>query len=149
MMGLFTEMGPWRPVSDGQLARNPSSWTKYASMVFVEQPVGVGYSYTTDDHDVQDFNDFRAARDNVMIVKQFFETYPERKGQDFYLASESYGGHYMVQWTLALLNDPGSAELRKHFKGYMVGNPYTSFASGTIAMMNVLWGLQLIPQPAW
>ncbi len=149
MMGLFTEMGPWRPMSDGQLARNPYSWTKLASMVFLEQPVGVGFSYTTNKAGIEDFNDYRASRDNLMIIKKFFETYPERKGQDFYLASESYGGHYIPQWTLQLFNDPTSEDLRKSFKGYLVGNPYTSFASGTIAMMNVLWGLQLIPLPAW
>ena len=41
-------MGPWRVVKDKKVARNPYSWTRLASMVFLEQPVGVGFSYTTD-----------------------------------------------------------------------------------------------------
>ncbi len=40
-------MGPWRVQANRTLARNPFSWTRVAGMVFVEQPVGVGFSYTT------------------------------------------------------------------------------------------------------
>jgi hypothetical protein len=31
----------------------------------------------------------------------------------------------------------------------LVGNPFTSYASASVAMANVLWGLQLIPRTAW
>lgn len=34
-------------------------------------------------------------------------------------------------------------DLRKTFQGLLLGNPFTSYASGSIAMANVLWGLQL------
>lgn len=42
-----------------------------------------------------------------------------------------------------------SFRLVDNFKGFMVGNAYTSFASGTIAGANVQWGLQLLPAPLW
>lgn len=148
LLGLFTEMGPWRPISNGSLARNPFSWTKYASMVFLEQPVGVGFSFTTDETLLGSFNDYRAANDNLLILKAFFAQFPTRSQNSFYLSAESYGGHYIPQWTLKVLNDPDQS-LRDRFKGVLVGNPFTSFASGTIAMANVLWGLQLVPAPAW
>lgn len=48
LLGLFTEMGPWRANEYGGLTRNPYAWTKHASMVFLEQPIGVGFSYSTD-----------------------------------------------------------------------------------------------------
>lgn len=38
---------------------------------------------------------------------------------------------------------------RFRFKGVLVGNPYTSYSSGTFAMISTLWGLQLIPEPLW
>jgi hypothetical protein len=59
-----------------------------------------------------------ASRDNLLSVKTFFQRYPERAHNDFYLASESYGGHYIPQWTLQVLNDEHT---RVHFKGYMLG----------------------------
>jgi carboxypeptidase C (cathepsin A) len=149
LLGLFTEMGPWRPSANRRLERNPFSWTTVAGMVFLEQPAGVGFSYSTDPSLYSSFNDYRASKDNLLIIKKFFELFPERKDQDFYIASESYGGHYVPQWTLQIFDDENGEELRKHFKGYLVGNPFTSFASGSIAMANILWGLQLIPKPAW
>lgn len=141
------EFGPWRPTSNATVERNPYSWTRLANIVFLEQPVGVGFSYTLEEDLIDNFNDYRAAHDNLQVVKKFFEKFPERAGQDFYLASESYGGHYIPHWTLQVLNDPST--LKQSFRGYLVGNPYTSFASGSIAGINVMWGLQLLPQPEW
>lgn len=115
--------------------------------MFLEQPVGVGFSYTLEEGLIDNFNDYRAAHDNLLVVKKFFERFPERTGQDFYLASESYGGHYIPHWTLQILNDPSI--LKQFFRGYLVGNPFTSFASGSIAGINAMWGMQLLPYPEW
>lgn len=45
MIGLFTENGPFKVVDGGMLERNPNSWNKHYSMVFIDQPVGTGFSY--------------------------------------------------------------------------------------------------------
>ena len=149
LLGLFTEMGPFRPMADSSLARNPQSWTKSASMVFLEQPVGVGFSYTSN-YDYPTTNDFQSARDNLEVTKAFFKLFPERSVNNFYLSSESYGGHYIPQWTLAIFNDNDQQmNLLNRFKGFIVGNPYTSFSSGSIAMAHTLWGLQVVPKSTW
>jgi hypothetical protein len=59
-----------------------------------------------------------ASKDNLLAIKAFFRKFPERSGSSFYLASESYGGHYVPQWTLQVLND---ADARRNFKGYLLG----------------------------
>lgn len=145
LLGLFVELGPWRPQSDLTLIRNPHTWTSLASVVFLEQPAGVGFS-TTSDHSELKTNDYDAARDNVLTIRKFFERYPERANNTMYLASESYGGHYIPQLTLVLLADK---QLSKNFAGFLVGNPYTSFGSGDLASVNTLWGLQLVDYPLW
>jgi hypothetical protein len=58
--------------------------------------------------------DFTCASDNVEIVRSFFAKYPERRGSPFYIASESYGGHYIPEWTLQLFDAP---DLLPYFKG--------------------------------
>eukprot|EP01032_Pedospumella_encystans_P009102 gene9102-10747_t len=146
LLGLYTEFGPWRAGSNLTLIRNPFTWVKHANIVFLEQPVGVGFSYSTETISRTGYNDFEASKDNLLAIKAFFRKYPKRASNTFYLASESYGGHYIPQWTLQVLGDK---ETRKHFKGYLLGNPYTSYASGSTAMANTLWGLQLVPKPLW
>ena len=47
--GLLSELGPYIVEEDGKtLNKNPYSWNKYASIVFIEAPAGVGYSYSSD-----------------------------------------------------------------------------------------------------
>ena len=46
LIGFMTEQGPFRPDSQGNLNQNIYAWNKIANMVFLEQPVGVGFSYS-------------------------------------------------------------------------------------------------------
>ena len=45
MDGLFLEVGPLR-MRGGRLEVNPHSWHRHANILFVDQPVGTGYSFT-------------------------------------------------------------------------------------------------------
>ena len=54
--GLMSEMGPFRPQRGGAgLSANPWSWDRVSNMLYVEQPAGVGFSYsnTTSDYTVR------------------------------------------------------------------------------------------------
>jgi hypothetical protein len=128
------------------LAANPMAWNRYANMVFLEQPVGVGFSYADAFLSQIDFGDLLAAIDNTRVVRKFFEKFPERKKNDFYLASESYGGHYIPQWALRVLADD---VLNDKFKGVLVGNPFVNLGSIFAGGISALWGMQLVPLPLW
>ncbi|KAF9326434.1 hypothetical protein BGZ91_001935 [Linnemannia elongata] len=45
MIGLFYETGPIHVTEDLKLMRNNNTWANEYSMLFVEQPVGTGYSF--------------------------------------------------------------------------------------------------------
>jgi carboxypeptidase C (cathepsin A) len=95
--GLYAfavEHGPFFWTVDGVLFANPYSWNLHANILYVESPVGVGFSYS----DVEDdyiTGDAQTALDNYVLIRKFLERFPERKSNDFYIASESYGGHYI------------------------------------------------------
>src|ERR1700753_4241523 len=47
--GLLFELGPCRIIDEGKnTTHNPHSWNERANVIFLDQPVGVGYSYSSD-----------------------------------------------------------------------------------------------------
>jgi len=49
---LLQENGPFKFDTDGKLADRKESWNNVANMLFFEQPLNVGYSYSTDPADL-------------------------------------------------------------------------------------------------
>ncbi|KAL9133457.1 MAG: hypothetical protein Q9175_005365 [Cornicularia normoerica] len=47
MVGLFQEVGPCSMDSNGNLVNNPYSWTNASNLLFIDQPVQTGFSYST------------------------------------------------------------------------------------------------------
>lgn len=99
--GYFYEHGPFRMASDSSgLMRFNATWASVANMLYLEAPVGVGFSYSTNPKDYQCTDDTTAA-DNLAAVEKFFQLYPEFKvkannqPRDFFLTGESYAGVYV------------------------------------------------------
>jgi carboxypeptidase C (cathepsin A) len=59
-------------------------------MLYVDQPIGVGFSYGTDDVD----STVTAAPYVWTLIQAFFAQFPQYESRDFGLFTESYGGHY-------------------------------------------------------
>ncbi|KAF8823052.1 putative Serine carboxypeptidase-like 36 [Cardiosporidium cionae] len=130
--GLFTEMGPFSlsqlslklNETEPVLLANNFTWTKLANIIFFESPVGTGYSYCDGKCPIN--NDTSAALDNHEFIVNFFEKFPEFKGNDFYIAGESYGGIYVPMLADEIMKN-SSSEIR--FRGVAVGNGCTGLQS--------------------
>nr|GMD59252.1 serine carboxypeptidase-like 45 [Ipomoea batatas] len=55
-VGAFSENGPFRP-SGNVLVRNEYSWNTEANMLYLESPIGVGFSYSTNSSSYEGIND--------------------------------------------------------------------------------------------
>jgi hypothetical protein len=57
------------------------------------------WDFRSPSHTKADFTtgDAKAASDNYVLIREFLKRFPNVQGNDFYIASESYGGHYMPQ----------------------------------------------------
>lgn len=62
-------------------------------MLYIDNPVGVGFSFTNGDAGfVRDEDD--VAKDLYSFLEQFFTVFYQFKSRPFYIAAESYGGKY-------------------------------------------------------
>lgn len=75
MDGAMMEIGPYRVQPDGTLAYNDGSWDEFANLLFVDQPVGTGFSYVDTDSYVHELNTM--GEQMVQFLEKFFTTFPE------------------------------------------------------------------------
>ncbi|GBE82719.1 Carboxypeptidase Y homolog A [Sparassis crispa] len=92
-LGLFMDFGPCKITNPNGTVHNPYSWTEKASVFFVDQPIGVGFSYADYGETVSTTEE--AAKDIAAFVAIFFEHFTKFKGNAFHMASSSYGGRYI------------------------------------------------------
>ncbi|EEU37461.1 uncharacterized protein NECHADRAFT_86308 [Fusarium vanettenii 77-13-4] len=127
----------------GYTVDNPFGWNANATLLFVDQPVGVGYS--RGEHSSQGLQDASTTMDQ--FLRQFMVAFPDLAGRDFYIAGESYGGSWVPALATTILQsqsnttddaepiqvqgqdrgvDPASHDpdnsLRINLKGVMIGN---------------------------
>lgn len=69
---------------------NPYSFNEYANMLYIDQPIGVGFSYGNDTVT----STVTAAPFVWNLLQAFFAQFPQYETRDFGIFTESYGGHY-------------------------------------------------------
>ncbi|KAI9591410.1 Alpha/Beta hydrolase protein [Syncephalis fuscata] len=122
MDGVFMENGPYRPRKDLQLDINPYSWHKYASVLFVDQPVGTGFSYSESKSNVHDLPS--VARDMRLFLKKFMQIFPEYSNSEIYLAGESYAGVYIpyIAKEFVDASEKPNTDFKVNLAGLALGN---------------------------
>ncbi|KAI8904851.1 Alpha/Beta hydrolase protein [Gorgonomyces haynaldii] len=93
LTGLLMELGPCRVDKGGQNTTvNPHSWNSKANIIFLDQPVNVGFSYSEGS---KVSNSDQAAQDVYAFLQLFLSTYPKYSKLPFTVSGESYAGHYI------------------------------------------------------
>ncbi|OAA78606.1 carboxypeptidase Y [Akanthomyces lecanii RCEF 1005] len=119
MNGLFTELGPATiPNRDLKPVRNNYSWNNNASVIFIDQPVNTGFSYSGSN----DGTSVAGAKDLYALLTFFFKQYPQYAKQDFHISGESYAGHYIPVTASEILSH---ANRNINLKSILVGNGLT------------------------
>ncbi|KAL7787868.1 Alpha/Beta hydrolase protein [Trichoderma ceciliae] len=95
MLGLFNEMGAcWLEPGANTTVPNEFAWNNNASVLFLDQPAGVGLSSLAQGAPIPAF-DLDGAHDFQAFLNIFFkEVFPDRAHLPIHIAAESYGGHY-------------------------------------------------------
>mmetsp|Transcript_15772 Transcript_15772/g.20195 ORF Transcript_15772/g.20195 Transcript_15772/m.20195 type:complete len:385 (-) Transcript_15772:195-1349(-) len=121
-VALFGENGPCIVNANGtDTFPNKYSWNSKASLLYIDQPTGTGFSYGTS----MDHNEQGVATDMYDFLQLFFKSHPKYQKLDFYAIGESYAGHYIPATTHMIYknnqNLPAGA-VHINLKGTSVGN---------------------------
>ncbi|KAM2109145.1 hypothetical protein ACFX1X_010970 [Malus domestica] len=137
--GAMEELGPFFPQNDTKpkLKFNPYTWNNAANLLFLESPVGVGFSYTNTSQDIRELGDTITAEDSYNFIINWFQRFPQYKFHDFYISGESYAGHYVPQ--LSELVFDRSKENRINFKGFMIGNAAIDDETDQKGLIDYAW----------
>lgn len=125
-LALFYENGPFHINKDLSLVWNDFGWDQTSNILFVDQPIGTGFSYTTDESDYR--SDEEGVGDDLYdFLQAFFKQHPEFVKNEFYVTGESYAGHY-VPALASRINKGNKAKEGIHInlKGMAVGNGMTN-----------------------
>ncbi|KAL5564855.1 hypothetical protein UlMin_028019 [Ulmus minor] len=141
-VGAFSENGPFRPNDEG-LVRNDHSWNKEANMLYLETPVGVGFSYSSDNSSYVGVDDDATAMDNLVFLKSWFNKFPHYRNRNLFLTGESYAGHYIPQLA-KLMVEVNRKKKVFNLKGIAVGNPVLEYSTDFNSRAEYLWSHGLI-----
>lgn len=118
LTGLFLELGPARINQNQELVYNPYAWNSNASVIFLDQPVNVGFSYSGSSVSTTT----AAGKDVYALLTLFFKLFPQYAKQDFHIAGESYAGHYIPVFAHEIMSHK---KTNINLKSVLIGNGLT------------------------
>ena len=114
---LFAENGPCLLDHGRAEPRlNEYGWNEKASIIYIDQPCGVGYSYGSIAD--EDKNEKGVSRHVGGFLMDFFAKHEHLRDLPLYIFGESYGGHYVPAVASAVMDE-------LNLKGAAVGNGLT------------------------
>ena len=91
--GLLFENGPCSIAEGGNsTVFNKHSWNEVTNIIYLEEPIGTGFSYSDDGSEVTTLSDL--AVDVYAFIQVFLKKFPQFTSRPFHIAAESWGGHY-------------------------------------------------------
>lgn len=124
-LALFYENGPFQITDNLTLVWNKHGWDKVSNIIFVDQPIGTGFSYSSDVRDIR-HDETGVSEDMYNFLQAFFEAHPELRENEVYITGESYAGHYVPAVTSRIhqANKAKEGSLI-NLKGFAIGNGLT------------------------
>ncbi|KAK2632396.1 hypothetical protein EUGRSUZ_L01608 [Eucalyptus grandis] len=131
LSGLIYEIGPMQfdfSSSSGTkpiLKYNPYSWTKVANIIFLDAPVGTGFSYATTST-AYDISDTSSAAQTYEFLRKWLVSHPSFLANPLYVTGDSYSG-VVIPIIVKNIQDGIEAgrQPQMNLVGYTMGNPVT------------------------
>ncbi|VAH87080.1 serine carboxypeptidase-like 51 isoform X2 [Triticum aestivum] len=119
--GNFQGIGPL----DVNLKPHNSTWLQKADLIFVDLPVGVGYSYV-EDPSVLATTDVQVASDATELLKALTKEIPTLHSSPLFLVGESYGGKLAAKIGISVAKAIHAGALKLTLGGVVLGDSWIS-----------------------
>eukprot|EP00111_Clytia_hemisphaerica_P016570 TCONS_00049089-protein len=119
--GNLAEVGPL----DENLSPRSGPWTTLADMLFVDAPVGSGFSYV-EPPATYTSTESQIDEDLYQFLKKFLSEMPEYQNTPFYIFGESYGGKMGASFGVRLQGGIQSGDVRANLRGLILGDAWIS-----------------------
>lgn len=118
---LFIENGPLVVAADNNnVTAREYAWTRNYHLLYIDSPVGTGYSFTNDTRGLATTFDM-VANESYNFLQQFFTLFSEYQDNEFYLTGSSFGGQFISAIGYKIHQERGRALM--NFKGLSIGAP--------------------------
>ncbi|KAF8576822.1 alpha/beta-hydrolase [Ramaria rubella] len=104
MLGLLFENGPLHVANNLSLVENPFGWNQLADTIWIDQPVGTGFS--TADSQGYIFSEDQMGEDFFGFLTNLVQVFPSLAKRPLYLTGESYSGTYIPYITKTYFSLP-------------------------------------------
>ncbi|XP_067003352.2 retinoid-inducible serine carboxypeptidase [Anabrus simplex] len=137
--GNFQEIG----LLDIDLKERNTSWVNEVNVLFIDNPVGSGFSYVESD-DLLVTNNQQIATDLVNFTRQFMEEHSQFRTTPTYIFTESYGGKMSAEFALYLQKEIEAGNVQANLKGVALGDSWISPLDFCMSYANFLLNTGLV-----
>ncbi|KAL0699427.1 hypothetical protein Bca4012_055549 [Brassica carinata] len=150
LSGLLLENGPlaFKIESDNgdipSLVSTTYSWTKVANIIYLDQPIGTGFSYSR--NPLADIpSDTGSAKRVHEFARNWLAKHPEYFSNPFYVTGNSYSGKVVPAVVQEISIGNGlCCKPQINLQGYVLGNPITDFDNDKNWQITFAHGMALI-----
>jgi carboxypeptidase C (cathepsin A) len=89
-------------------------------MLFLDSPAFVGWSYSNRSSDANT-GVARTATDSYAFLQRWLLRFPQYKNRPFWIAGESYGGHYVPNLALQIVKGNAAGQPKINLQGIFLG----------------------------
>ncbi|OAY51032.1 serine carboxypeptidase-like 17 [Manihot esculenta] len=128
------------------LTLNTHSWTQVASIIFIDMPVGTGFSYARTQL-ASHSSDLMQVRQAIEFLRKWLRDHPEFISNPIYISGDSYSGKTIPAITQQISeeNEKGMEPL-VNLKGYIIGNGVTDSSFDSNSKIPYAHGMSLISE---
>ncbi|KAG8372892.1 hypothetical protein BUALT_Bualt12G0114400 [Buddleja alternifolia] len=123
MTANYFQIGPWIVNQNLSLEPNPGPWNNIFGLLFLDNPVGTGFSIAASPQEIPR-NQHDVAKHLYIAIKKFIALDESFKTRPIYITGESYAGKYIpaIGYYILKQNTYLSNDSRLNLAGVAIGN---------------------------